>query len=205
MPSNLLKDLLSVTLLLALMVWVSQALAEQVQLAWNAPTTNTDGTPLTDLAGYHLYYWQDSTGVPQSVDVGNTTNYTLTGLVAGATYTLAVAAYNTAGNQSSYSSTITVIIPFVHYTTTTYTTTTLALPGSTVTSATGINDVGQIVGYFVDAMGYHGFLYTGGSFSTLDVPGSTVTFATGINDVGQIVGYFGDAMGRHGFVATPVP
>jgi len=25
------------------------------ELSWNAPTTNADGTPLTDLAGYHVY------------------------------------------------------------------------------------------------------------------------------------------------------
>ena len=85
--SNLLQSLVSVVLLLAFVGWVSQALAGQAQLAWNAPTTNTDGSPLTDLAGYHLYYWQGSTGVPHIVDVGNTTNYTLTGLMAGATYT----------------------------------------------------------------------------------------------------------------------
>lgn len=26
-----------------------------VNLAWNAPTTNVDGSPLTDLAGYRVY------------------------------------------------------------------------------------------------------------------------------------------------------
>ena len=71
--------------LLIFLVWVSQALAGQVILAWNATTTHTDGTPATDLAGYHLYYWQGSTGTPQSVDVGNKTTYTLTGLVDGGT------------------------------------------------------------------------------------------------------------------------
>ena len=43
--------------LLVCFVWVSQALAGQVTLAWNATTTNTNGTPITDLAGYHLYCW----------------------------------------------------------------------------------------------------------------------------------------------------
>jgi hypothetical protein len=33
------------------------ARAGQAQLAWNAPTTNTDGTTLTNLAGYKLLYW----------------------------------------------------------------------------------------------------------------------------------------------------
>ena len=155
MRSNLLKALISVTLLLALMVWVSQTLAGQVQLTWDAPTTNTDGTLLTTLAGYRLYYWQGNAGVPYSVDLGNTTNYTLRGLVAGATYTFMVTAYDTAGNESSVSNAITVIIPLVHYTITT-----LDVPGSVGTFATGINAAGQIVGYFVDATRYHGFVAT---------------------------------------------
>ena len=58
-------------------------------------------------------------------------------------------------------------------------------PGLSTTYAYGINDSGQIVGYFVDASGSHGFVDTGGTFTTL--PG----IATGINNSGQIVGTFG--------------
>jgi hypothetical protein len=104
-----LKGLFSVTPLLALILWGAQALAGQVQLAWDAPTTYTDGTPLTDLAGYHLYYWQNSAEVQQSVDVGNQTTYTLTGLVEGATYSVAVTAYTTSGTESSDSNRIVMI------------------------------------------------------------------------------------------------
>ena len=50
-----LKLSLSVTSLLLFLVWMAPAVAWQVQLAWDAPTTNTDGTPVTDLAGYYLY------------------------------------------------------------------------------------------------------------------------------------------------------
>jgi probable HAF family extracellular repeat protein len=38
--------------------------------------------------------------------------------------------------------------------------TTLEVPGATDTVASGINDFGQIVGYFYDATGGHGFLAT---------------------------------------------
>jgi hypothetical protein len=65
--------------LLLLSGWLSPALAGQVRLAWNATTTYTDGTPVTELAGYHLYV-QDSAGGTQRVDVGNQTTYTLNGL-----------------------------------------------------------------------------------------------------------------------------
>ena len=45
------------------------------------------------------------------------------------------------------------------------------VPGEVDTVATGINDAGQIVGYF----GFtHGFLDTGGNFIQIDVPGSEV-------------------------------
>src|SRR6266545_3248106 len=106
MSTNFCKFIASITPLLALSVWLSQAWAGQVQLAWNATTTHTDGTPATDLAGYQLHYWQ-GTGSPQSVDVGNQTTYTLTGLVDGQTYSLAVTTYNTAGNESSDSNIVT--------------------------------------------------------------------------------------------------
>src|SRR5258705_3518776 len=33
----------------------ARAEAASLSLGWNAPTTNADGTPLTDLAGYHVY------------------------------------------------------------------------------------------------------------------------------------------------------
>ncbi len=35
-------------------------------LTWDAPTTNTDKTPLTDLAGYKIYYWSSSDDWPNS-------------------------------------------------------------------------------------------------------------------------------------------
>jgi uncharacterized membrane protein len=81
---------------------------------------------------------------------------------------------------------------------------TLDVPGSTRTAAYGINASGQIVVFYVDAGGTHGFLLDQGSYTTLDVPGSTGTYANGINASGQIVGSYYDG-GIHGFLATPVP
>jgi probable HAF family extracellular repeat protein len=78
--------------------------------------------------------------------------------------------------------------------------------GSFATVATGINNAGQIVGYYVDdARDIHGFLYSGGDYLTLDVPGTAGGLAYGINDLGQIVGYYGVNGTLHGFLATPVP
>jgi probable HAF family extracellular repeat protein len=84
-----------------------------------------------------------------------------------------------------------------------YTFTPLDVPGASQTRAFEINDRGQIVGWFTDATGVHGFLTDGATFTPIDVPGATETNALGINTAGQIVGYFRDATGDHGFVATP--
>jgi probable HAF family extracellular repeat protein len=64
-----------------------------------------------------------------------------------------------------------------------------AMPNSTV--ATGVNDSGQIVGYFSDSAGQrYGFLDTDGVFTTINFPGAALTAASGINNAGQIVGGF---------------
>lgn len=73
------------------------------------------------------------------------------------------------------------------------------------TQAGGINDNGDIVGFFEDAVGTHGFLReTGGAFTILDVPGAVSTLAFGIDDLGRIVGSFDDALGKHGFLRDGV-
>src|SRR5205814_8910305 len=67
----------------------------------------------------------------------------------------------------------------------------IEVPGSTSATARGVNNLGQIVGSFVDNSGTHAFLFNNGRFSTIEVPGSTWTIATGINNSGQIVGGYG--------------
>src|SRR5579871_3892286 len=78
-------------------------------------------------------------------------------------------------------------------------------PGQTY--AEGINDLGQIVGYYVDNNNIrHGFLDSGGVFTTIDDGlGAGGTVAQGINDAGQIVGYYYDSNNvTHGFLANPL-
>lgn len=72
-----------------------------VTLSWDAPTTNIDGSPLTDLAGYKIYYGT-STGVYSNVlDVKNVTTYNITGLSPGIYY-FTLTAYNTSKQESDY-------------------------------------------------------------------------------------------------------
>jgi hypothetical protein len=84
-----------------------------------------------------------------------------------------------------------------------YTFTSIDLPGATFTSATGINNGGQIVGNYEDVTGSHGFLDSGGRFTPIKVPGATDTEVSGINAGGQIVGTYLNATGSsHGYLAT---
>ena len=63
--------------------------------------------------------------------------------------------------------------------------------GGSVSSAYGINDSGQVVGYTSTAgdTAYHAFLYSGGVMSDLGTLGGSGSSAYGINDSGQVVGY----------------
>jgi hypothetical protein len=69
-------------------------------LDWTAPTTNSDGSALTDLAGYKVYYGTASGSHPQSIDVGNVATYEVTNLPNGFTYYFVVTAYNQSGVES---------------------------------------------------------------------------------------------------------
>ena len=78
-------------------------------------------------------------------------------------------------------------------------------PNSIGTVPDGINDHGEIVGFWRDANKVrHGFvLHPDGSFTSFDPPGSTLTRATGINNEGDVVGYYADANSvDHGFLLS---
>jgi len=73
---------------------------------WVAPTENSNGTALTNLAGYTVYYGTDASTLSQaqSVQVANPAalSYTVTGLTTGTWY-FAVASYTTGGQASTLS------------------------------------------------------------------------------------------------------
>jgi hypothetical protein len=71
-------------------------------LAWVAPTHNTDGSVITGLAGYHIYYGTDQSAPSQSVNVvgATSTTYVVQGLAPG-TYFFTVVAYNSSGEDST--------------------------------------------------------------------------------------------------------
>jgi probable HAF family extracellular repeat protein len=78
------------------------------------------------------------------------------------------------------------------------------LPGTLESSASGINDNSQVVGYSYYDMGHtHAFLNSGCTMSDLGTPpGFTDSQANGINNSGQIVGlsFNGGSYGSHAFL-----
>ena len=89
----------------------TQAYAGQASLSWEAPATNEDGTSLTDLNGYKIYYGTAPGNYTQNIDVGNVTTYNFTNLTDGQTYYFVATAYNAARVESSYSNEVAKIIP----------------------------------------------------------------------------------------------
>jgi probable HAF family extracellular repeat protein len=74
-----------------------------------------------------------------------------------------------------------------------YTFTPIDVPGALSTSATGINNAGDVVGSFEDhPAGSMGFLYTNGVITTINVPGAVGTSASAISNSGTIAGSFTD-------------
>jgi hypothetical protein len=75
-----------------------------IQLSWTAPTKNTDGTAITDLAGFHIYYGTSAGDLTKTIDVigGTSTTHVVAGLPTG-TYYFSVMAYNAAGLHSGQS------------------------------------------------------------------------------------------------------
>jgi probable HAF family extracellular repeat protein len=84
-----------------------------------------------------------------------------------------------------------------------YTYTKIMFPGSTWTEASSVNDLGQVVGTYVDTTGIaHGFMYQNGVYTRLDYPGKAHNYLFGINDLGQMLGSFSEVMPRGPYHAS---
>jgi hypothetical protein len=73
-------------------------------LVWVPPTTNTDGTPLSNLAGFTIDYGNSPGAMTQTIDVPSAaaTGHTVQGLAAGTWY-FTVTAYTSVGTRSAAS------------------------------------------------------------------------------------------------------
>jgi hypothetical protein len=83
---------------------VTQFSTGSVTLSWLPPTTNTNGTPLTNLAGYKIYYGTSSSSLTQSSQVTNSgiSTFVIDNL-SPATWYFSVVSYNSENIESPLS------------------------------------------------------------------------------------------------------
>ncbi len=93
---TLIKWLFLILVSLVFILELNPGFAAQIKLAWDP---NTEPY----LAGYKIYWGNGSKSYGSPIDVGNVTQYTLTGLTAGNTYFIAVTAYGLSNNESGSS------------------------------------------------------------------------------------------------------
>jgi len=95
------NDGVSIVALPAFSITVTLQNSDTVTLSWQAPTENSDGTPLMNLKGYRLHYGPASRSYSETVDIANPglTTYVVQNLAAG-DYYFALTAYNSAGIES---------------------------------------------------------------------------------------------------------
>jgi Bacterial Ig domain/Putative Ig domain len=86
-------------------ITVNQISTGSVTLSWTPPTQNTDGSALTNLAGYRLYYGASPSALTQMIQIDSAgfSTYVVEGLSPGTWY-FAMRAYNAAGAESANTS-----------------------------------------------------------------------------------------------------
>ncbi len=86
----------------AFSIAVQQTALGSATLSWQAPTTRTDGSPLTNLAGYRIRYGTAAGNYPNVIAIpnGGLTRAVIENLPA-ATYYFVLSAYDSAGAESS--------------------------------------------------------------------------------------------------------
>ncbi len=80
-------------------------------MSWEPPTQNTDGSALTNLAGYRIVYGVSATQLTQTIQVGNAgvSSYVVDNLAPG-TYYFAVRAYTSNGAESADSNVVAKVV-----------------------------------------------------------------------------------------------
>jgi hypothetical protein len=88
----------------AFAITVQQMSTGSATLSWTPPTENDDGTPLTDLAGYRIYWTLQSGSLSDSISLDNPgiTTYVVDNLPSGI-YEFQMTAVNSAGIESDRS------------------------------------------------------------------------------------------------------
>lgn len=74
-------------------------------LSWTPPTRNTDGSTLTNLSGYRIYYGTSSSALNQTIQISNPSlsSYMVENLSSGNTYYFGMKALSSSGTESAMS------------------------------------------------------------------------------------------------------
>lgn len=98
------SDGTSTTSLPAFSIAVANTITGSATLNWEAPTQNTDGSSIANLAGYRILYGTSAGALNQTIEIANPSisSYIVSNLSAG-TYYFAVKAYTNAGAESGLS------------------------------------------------------------------------------------------------------
>ena len=88
----------------AFSIEVSQVALGSMTLSWTPPVENTDGTVLTDLASYRIYYGPSEGNYPNRVviDIAGLSSYVVENLIPD-TYYVVATSVNAMGVESAYS------------------------------------------------------------------------------------------------------
>src|SRR6185312_3195049 len=97
--------------LAAFSITVADVSSGAASLMWIPPTQNTDGSTLTNLAGYRIVYGASATQLTQTIQLGNAgmSAYVVENLAPG-TYYFAVRAYTSSGAESADSNVIAKLV-----------------------------------------------------------------------------------------------
>jgi Fibronectin type III domain len=87
------------------------ASVDSVTINWTPPTENTNGSALTNLAGYNIHYGTSSGSLTKTISISNPgiATYVVSNLTAGKYY-FAVAAVNSAGTESPLSAQVSATV-----------------------------------------------------------------------------------------------
>ncbi|HEV8331382.1 MAG TPA: putative Ig domain-containing protein [Steroidobacteraceae bacterium] len=92
-------------------ITVADASNGAASLTWTPPTQNTDGTTLTNLAGYRIVYGASAAQLTQTIQVTNAgmSSYVVENLAPG-TYYFAIRAYTSSGAESADSNVVAKVV-----------------------------------------------------------------------------------------------
>ena len=92
-------------------ITVTQSASGSAQLNWSPPLSNTDGSTLTNLAGYRISYGTSASALSQTQAINNVglTSFTITNLSPGTWY-FAIQSVTTGGTTSALSNPVSLVI-----------------------------------------------------------------------------------------------